>query len=279
MKSTSAIRAFVVSSASIACLTLAATCTVAQTLPVTPVPAEQCLKDLHAFGTGLQKDGYWLDGSGNDYMFGYGYAYEGEQLPSSRGTADTGYWRERPGYEVRTLLATAGILAQLGKQESCETLLATTRAIYASYTAQLRSEDVPRALNRVSRRLQQIAAAVSVTDTKTAFRSDQLIGVGVVNMKGQDLGTVDDIVMNPRTGKIAYLMISRGGIFGIGMKYVPVPWTDFKAAAGAKLMVLATTMISMDDAPHVQHDRHLANGSIAAESLEVDDYWDRHLSR
>ncbi|OYY60899.1 MAG: hypothetical protein B7Y51_11150 [Burkholderiales bacterium 28-67-8] len=65
-------------------------------------------------------------------------------------------------------------------------------------------------------RRQQIATAVAVTDSDFAFRSDQLVGTGVVNDGGDDLGSVDDIVMDPQSFKVAYLVIARVGIFGFG---------------------------------------------------------------
>ena len=251
----------------------------AQTVAVKP--AQQCLTDLTAFDTRLQKDGYWLHGSGYGYgypMYGYGYAYGGERLQTASSPQANGYWRARPGYEVRTLLASANILAERGDQVACESLLGSARDIYTTYAADLRSGKVP-PVDVSAWRRQQIATAVAVSSADIAFRSDQLVGAGVVNPQADDLGSVDDIVMDPRTGKIAYLVIARGGIFGFGKAYVPVPWEDFKAAPGNKLLVLASTKSGMDGAPRVKENQNFQSGEFAAESQKVNAYWVAHLTR
>jgi sporulation protein YlmC with PRC-barrel domain len=249
--------------------------------PAAPRPAQQCMSDLTAFDGRLQKDGYWLHGSGYGYgypMVGYGYAYGGERLSAATTPQGTGYWRARPGYEVRTLLASANIVAQRGDQAACESLLASARDIYTSYAADLRSGKVPRVDVSAWRR-QQIASAVAVTAADMNFRSDQLVGAGVVNPQGDDLGSVDDIVMDPQNGKIAYLVIARGGLFGFGRKYVPVPWEDFKAAPGNKLLVLASTRADMDGAPQVKEDQSFQAADFSAEAQKLNAYWVAHLAR
>ena len=265
------------SRAALACLALCASGVMAQSIAAKP--AQQCLADLTAFDTRLQKDGYWLHGAGYAYgypMYGYGDSYGGEPLPAASSARSGAYWHARPGYEVRTLLASANILAQRGDQPTCESLLGSARDIYTTYTADLRSGKVPR-VDVSDWRRQQIAAAVAVTGADAAFRSDQLVGAGVVNPQGDDLGSVDDIVMEPQTAKIAYLVIARGGIFGFGKTYVPVPWADFKAAPGNKLLVLASTKSGMDGAPRVKEDQNFRNGEFATESQKVNAYWVAHV--
>jgi hypothetical protein len=80
---------------------------------------------------------------------------------------------------------------------------------------------------------------------------------------------VDDIVMSPRTGKIAYLLVVRGGIFGWDKQYVRVPWGDFKATTGTKLLVLGVTKRNRDDAPQVHEDQFSVHGDFGAESQKV----------
>ncbi len=208
-------------------------------------PAATCLSDLRTFDSQMQKDGYWLGATGYGYGypiggyggFGYGYGLPMGEHPAAPPIGDhpveagmgvspaataAGYHNVRPGYEVRILVASANILARHGQQQACEDVLATTRGIYKVYVADMHSGRVPMA-DVPGWRKQQIAAAKPVTDKNTSLRSDQLIGIEVRDPKDEALGSVDDIVMSPTTGKIAYLVIARGGIFGIGEFIRPGP--------------------------------------------------------
>ena len=156
-------------------------------------------------------------------------------------------------------------------------MLATTRNTYKLYVADLKSGKAPTA-DVPGWQQQQIAAAQPVTAKNASFRSDQLIGIDVLNPQNTALGSVDDIVMSPQTGKIAYLIVARGGIFGIDEKYVAVPWEDFKVTPTASLLVLDTTKSAMEAGPLVSHDQFATPGQFDQESQKVDAYWKTHLS-
>jgi sporulation protein YlmC with PRC-barrel domain len=252
--------------------------------------AQQCLTNLKAFSAEMKQGGYWLDEGGYGYgygypMFGYGYGFgyaysPGAAAPSvgEEGADYKGYWRARPGYEVRTLLASAQILAESGQEQACETVLTVTRDTYAAYAADLKSGKVPRGDVSGWRR-QQIESAKPVSGNGIAYRSDSLIGTTVINAQDDSLGSVEDIVMSPRTGAIAYLVIGHGGFIGLDEKYVPVPWNDFKSTLGSNLLVLAVTKASFAGAPQVDEKQFAPRGDFAAESRSVDAYWAVHLTK
>ena len=148
-------------------------------------PAEKCLADLHAFDLHMEKDGYWLAGSG----YGYGYPLGGPPAATA-----TGYPNARPGYEIRILVASANILARQGQQEQCEAVLATTRDIYRLYLTNIHAGKIP-VVDVPGWRQQQIAAAKPVADNNTSFRSDELLGTEVRDPQNQALGSVEDMVI------------------------------------------------------------------------------------
>ena len=240
----------------------------------------------------MQKDGYWLGGSG----YGFGYPMDGfssgygPPVMGSAGMAGShpmmdgrpeamsaGYQNARPGYEVRILLASANILAQRGQQQPCENVLATTREVYKIYAANMHSSGI-RMADVPGWRREQIAAAVPITNKNASYQSDELVGTDVRNPQDEIIGSVEDLVMNPKTGAVAYLVIARGGIFGIDEKYVPVPWADFKISPKATLLVLDTTKATVESAPHLTKDKFTTAGQFDQESQKVDAYWKANFS-
>ena len=148
-------------------------------------PAGSCLNDLRAFDSQMEKDGYWPGGAG----FGYGYPMDGYPAASAGGYRDV-----RPSYELRTLIASANILARHGQQQSCEDVLSTTRDVYKTYIAEMRGGGAAM-VDGQSRQQQQIAAAQPVTAKTAPDRSDELLGADVRNIKNDALGSVHDLVM------------------------------------------------------------------------------------
>jgi sporulation protein YlmC with PRC-barrel domain len=61
-----------------------------------------------------------------------------------------------------------------------------------------------------------------------ACRASNLIGMNVTNPAGEKLGSINDLVVDPKTGTIRYAALARGGFLGIGEKLVAVPWEAFE---------------------------------------------------
>ncbi len=245
-------------------------------VPAVLAPATTCLSDVRTFSAKIQVDGYWMGGSAFGYGYpidGYGYGYPLGGYPVG---GELNYQTSRPGYEVRTLLAAANILAHNGQARACEDVLATTHSIYQRYAGELHRHGWAMA-DGATWQKQQLAAAVPITDKTVVPRSAQLIDSDVRNLQNDALGSVHDLVTNPKTGKIAYLIIGRGGIFGIDEKYVPVPWDDFKLPQNLNMVVLDATRATMDAAPQVTDAQFTTAGQFGQYSQKVDTYWAAHL--
>ena len=49
-------------------------------------------------------------------------------------------------------------------------------------------------------------------------------GETVVNLQGESVGEIEEVMLDVRVGRIAYAVMSVGGFLGIGEKYFAVPW-------------------------------------------------------
>lgn len=70
----------------------------------------------------------------------------------------------------------------------------------------------------------------STMDADTTDETDRLIasnkveGTAVYNRQGERLGTVDNFMVDKRSGRVEHAVMSFGGFLGMGESYHPLPW-------------------------------------------------------
>lgn len=84
--------------------------------------------------------------------------------------------------------------------------------------------------------------------------ADTLIGNDVYNHKEEDLGDIKEIMLDMRSGKIAYAVLSSGGFLGMGNKLFAVPWNALKLDTVNKRFVLNVEKDRLKDAPGFDKD-------------------------
>ena len=68
--------------------------------------------------------------------------------------------------------------------------------------------------------------------------ASSLKGDNVVNHQGEDLGKIEEIMIDLDRGRIAYAVLSFGGFLGIGDKLFAIPWQAFSVDTVQKRLVL-----------------------------------------
>jgi sporulation protein YlmC with PRC-barrel domain len=80
-------------------------------------------------------------------------------------------------------------------------------------------------------------------------KASAFIGSGVENTKGEKLGTISDIVLDPEAGTIKYAALSYGGILGLGGKLFAVSWDALTLQPDGKTFVLNIDQALLESMP------------------------------
>ncbi|OIN84573.1 PRC-barrel domain-containing protein [Francisella sp. TX07-6608] len=82
-----------------------------------------------------------------------------------------------------------------------------------------------------------------------ALPASYLIGEKVVNHKGENLGKVKEIMINPTTGKVVYVVVSYGGFLGMGDKLFAFPIKAFKIDTANSQFKIKKSKEELEEAP------------------------------
>jgi hypothetical protein len=79
--------------------------------------------------------------------------------------------------------------------------------------------------------------------------ADTLIGNDVYNLQDESLGDIKEIMLDMRSGQVAYAVLSLGGFLGIGEKLFAVPWSALTLDTENKRFVLSVDKDRLEKAP------------------------------
>src|SRR5262249_43942800 len=70
--------------------------------------------------------------------------------------------------------------------------------------------------------------ATEARETADLIGSDKVEGTAVYDAKGEKMGSIERVMIEKRSGQVAYAVLSFGGFLGIGNDYYPIPWDALK---------------------------------------------------
>lgn len=101
---------------------------------------------------------------------------------------------------------------------------------------------------------------IGTADATRVLTARELMRDRVVNAQGEDLGRIDDFLIDLTRGCIAYAVLECGGLFGLGEKLFAVPWHALTVADDDRELILNIDQDRLRGAPGFDKDRRPVSG-------------------
>ena len=91
----------------------------------------------------------------------------------------------------------------------------------------------------------QDSPTVATDETSSLISSDKVEGTAVYDRQGQKLGSINAVMIDKVSGKVAYAVMSFGGFLGMEDRYHPLPWhvLTYDTGQGGYLIDLDQSML------------------------------------
>lgn len=67
-------------------------------------------------------------------------------------------------------------------------------------------------------------SGIAIEETHRLIGSDKVEGTAVYDRSGERIGTIHNFMVDKRSGKVEYAVMSFGGFMGMGKTFYPLPW-------------------------------------------------------
>jgi hypothetical protein len=114
------------------------------------------------------------------------------------------------------------------------------------------------------------------SETVSLIGSDKVQGTSVYGADDKKIGSVQRVMIDKTSGKVAYAVVSFGGFLGLGEDYYPLPWPNLKYDTRLDGYRVGVTESQLKGAPKFSSSTDW-NWGDRARDREIYDYYDTPL--
>lgn len=114
---------------------------------------------------------------------------------------------------------------------------------------------------------------IEIDETADLIASSKVEGTAVYDRNGDRLGTVNNFMVDKASGQVEYVVLSIGGLFGLGTEYFPLPWDRLAYAEDLDGYQVDHLKEDLEEAPHYSAEQEPAFNRAYGE--QIDTFYDR----
>ena len=123
-------------------------------------------------------------------------------------------------------------------------------------------------MNRIDPRqnAQPTTKDLTAPTTGHLIAGGKVAGTDVYSLEAEHIGSIEDVMLDKSTGRVAYAVLSFGGFLGVGSRHYPLPWEMLRYDTSLGGYVVKLDKARLEKAPTVED-------GWAERRRMVDDYW------
>jgi hypothetical protein len=114
--------------------------------------------------------------------------------------------------------------------------------------------------------------AIEVKEQGNLIGSDKVEGTAVYGADKTKIGSIERVMIDKRSGRVSYAVLSFGGFLGIGNDHYPLPWQSLKYDTALGGYRTGVTEKQLEAAPRYGNDNSW-NWADETRARSVSDYY------
>jgi sporulation protein YlmC with PRC-barrel domain len=145
--------------------------------------------------------------------------------------------------------------------------------VMAASTSSQKTNDQSQSMSSDQQKQQPDPGMQGKSSLNGMLKASNIIDKDITNAQGEELGEVKELLVD-ENGQIVYLIISHGGVLGIGDELVAVPWSAARTRFNGDKLNINVSKEKLNQAPTFKNENDWAGFFTPDHQEEVRGYYD-----